>query len=246
MMAAKDGTVHVSHDAGATETRGFTHGSPLVAAALRTDGATLATAGTDGYVRVWNASSGSRMLEVRAGTGLTSVALDPAGRLLAAGVGQNVVVYDAHTGKQLAVLAGHTDTVTGVAFSPDGELLASSSRDHSARVWDATALKLVKVLLRHTAFVSGLAFSPDGRWLATAGPLKAGIWASGDTDLPRSFLQFVRGNPTPLASVAFSSRGWELATAARDGSIRVVDCKLCGRLPQLESYAKARLANLRP
>jgi WD40 repeat protein len=229
-----------------TEARGLAHGSPLVAAALRADGATVATAGTDGYVRVWNASSGGRLLEVQAGTGLSSVALDPTGHLVAAGVGQNVVVYDAHTSKQLAVLAGHTDTVTGVAFSPDGKLLASSSRDHSARVWDATTLKPWKVLLRHTAFVSGLAFSPDGRWLATAGPLTAGIWAPGESDLPRSFLQFVRGNTTPIASVAFSSRGWELATAARDGSIRVVDCKLCGGLRQLESYAKARLANLRP
>jgi len=55
----------------------------------------------------------------------------------------------------------------------------------------------------------------------------------------------VRGNVSPIAGVAFSARGWELATAARDGSIRVYDCKLCGGLPQLESYARARLASLR-
>jgi WD40 repeat protein len=244
LMAAKDGSVHLSHDAGATEARGFAHGSPLVSAALRDDGLALATAGTDGFVRVWNASTGGRMLEVHPGTSLTSVALDPTGQLVAAGVADNVVVYDARTGKQLGVLAGHTDTVTGVAFSPDGKLIASSSRDRDARVWDAKSLKLVKILRRHTAFVSGVAFSPDGRWLATAGPLKAGIWAAGDSDLPGSFLQFVRGNTMPIASVAFSGRAWELATAARDGSIRVVDCKLCGGLPQLEAYARARLARL--
>jgi WD40 repeat protein len=244
LMAAKDGSVHLSRDAGATEARGFAHGSPLVSAALRDDGLALATAGTDGYVRVWNASTGGRVLEVHAGTGLTSVALDPTGHLVAAGVADNVVVYDAHTGTQLGVLAGHTDTVTSLAFSPDGKLIASSSRDRDARVWDAKALKLVKILRRHTAFVSGVAFSPDGRWLATAGPLKAGIWAVGDSDLPGSFLQFVRGNTMPIASVAFSGRAWELATAARDGSIRVVDCKLCGGLPQLEAYARARLARL--
>jgi hypothetical protein len=66
----------------------------------------------------------------------------------------------------------------------------------------------------------------------------------GDSDLPGSFLQFVRGNTMPIASVAFSGGAWELATAARDGSIRVVDCKLCGGLPQLEAYARARLARL--
>ncbi|HEV7641473.1 MAG TPA: hypothetical protein VGO39_11450, partial [Gaiellaceae bacterium] len=45
LMGAKDGTVHLSHDAGATETRGIVHGSQLVGATLRTDGATVATAG---------------------------------------------------------------------------------------------------------------------------------------------------------------------------------------------------------
>lgn len=244
MMAAKDGTVHLSRDAGATEASGLAHGSDLVGAALRDDGAAIATAGTDGYIRIWNASTDARMLEVHVGTGLNSVALDPTGHLVAAGVANDVVVYDAQTGKPLGSLVGHTDQVTGVAFSPDGKLIASSSRDHNARIWDAKTLKPLRILRRHTAFVSGIAFSPDGRWLATAGPQKAGIWAVGASDLPGSFLQYVRGNTTPIASVAFSGRAWELATAARDGSIRVVDCKLCGGLSQLEAYAKIRLAPL--
>ncbi len=55
---------------------------------------------------------------------------------------------------------------------------------------------------------------------------------------------FVRGNEAPINSIAFSPRGWEVATASRDGSIRVFDCKLCGRLANLESYARAQLKSL--
>jgi len=92
--------------------------------------------------------------------------------------------------------------------------------------------------------VTALAFSADGRWIATAGPTKAGIWASGDSDLRDSSLSFIRGNTKPIVGVAFSPSGWRLATAARDGTVRVFDCKLCGGLSQLEAYARARLADL--
>jgi WD40 repeat protein len=243
LVAGRDGKAHL-FPGGVRESRVLPHGSELVGAALRADGTVAATAGSDGVVRLWDTSSGSQLLALPAAPGLTSVALDPKGRWVATGVGNVVRLYDARTGKERPDLVGHTDVVTGLAFSPDGSQLVSSSRDKDARVWDPQTLKLLKVLHKHTAFVSGVAFSPDGRWIATAGPAKAGVWAAHETDLPDSFLYFVRGNESPIASVAFSSQGWELATAARDGSIRVFDCKLCGGLPQLESFAKARLASL--
>jgi WD40 repeat protein len=243
LVAGREGKAHL-FPGGVRESRALGHGSELVGAALRADGAVAATAGSDGVVRLWDTSSGKQLLALPAAPGLTAVALDPKGRWVATGVGNVVRLYDARSGKERPDLVGHTDIVTGVAFSPDGSQLVSSSRDKDARLWDPQTLKLLKVLHKHSAFVSGVAFSPDGRWIATAGPLKAGIWAAHDSDLPGSFLQYVRGNVTPIASVAFSSRGWELATAARDGSIQVVDCKLCGRLPQLKSYAKARLGSV--
>jgi WD40 repeat protein len=245
MAAGRNGTVRLYPSGTATQARTLRAAGPLVAAALRADGEVAATAGTNGIIALWNARSGSQIRALPATTGLTAVALDPAGHLLAAAAGKTVRVYNAQTGALLKVLTGHTDAVTGVAFSPDGRQLASSGKDHDARVWDAQRLTLAKVLHRHASFVSGVAFSADGRWIVTAGPTKAGLWAAHPSGLGDSFLYFARGNEAPIMSVAFSPHGWEIATAARDGSIRLLDCRLCGRLPQLESYAKARLAALR-
>ena len=245
LVGAQDGIVHLRANAGETDTRAIAHGSPLVDAALRADGAVVATAGTDGVVRLWDAKTGSPLLQLHPPGGVTSVDLDPTGRLVAIGAGPRVYMYDARTGRRLAILRGHTDTVTGLAFSPDGSRLASSSRDHDARLWDARTFKSVEVLRRHVSSISGVAFSSDGRWVATAGPLKAGIWSAAQSSLRGGFMSFVRGNESPINGIAFSPHGWEVATASRDGSIRVFDCKLCGRLDNLESYARAELKSLK-
>ena len=77
-------------------------------------------------------------------------------------------MWDAETGKPLAVLEGHTGGVLYAAFSPDGGRLATASEDGTARLWDAESGKPLIVLQGHTGFVTSVAFSPDGRRLATA------------------------------------------------------------------------------
>src|SRR5437660_7014806 len=65
-------------------------------------------------------------------------------------------------------LKGHQGSVMAVAFSPDGKLLASSSRDKTIKLWDVATGALKRTLTEHTADVYDVTFSPKGNWLASA------------------------------------------------------------------------------
>jgi WD40 repeat protein len=67
-------------------------------------------------------------------------------------------VWDARAGQRLQEFKGHTHFVEGLAFSPDGQRLATGSADKTARVWDVRTGQQVQACMGHTGRVSGLAF----------------------------------------------------------------------------------------
>jgi len=79
---------------------------------------------------------------------------------------RTVALWRADDGSLLHTLTGHSDLVRSIAFSPDGAILASGSRDGIVRLWDVQAGTFLRVLGESRSRLSDLRFSPDGLALA--------------------------------------------------------------------------------
>ncbi len=175
-----------------------------------------------GQVALWDLTSGAQhILDLE--TPVTALNFSFDNVWLAVG-GKNGQTYLWKTSELMnqgkpIVLLGHTDTVLGVAFSPDGRYLATSSKDKSIQLWllNNGSYTHTVHLKGHESSIFALAFSPDSRWLVTGSDdHTARLW---DLQTPGPDLMVLSAHGDGERRVDLSPDGSLLASGNMDGTV---------------------------
>lgn len=146
------------------------HTSKISAIAFTPDSNYLVTASWDRTVGIWRLPEGTlvEVMEEEVGR-VTALAVSPNIEALMVATTTDadpeIRIWGLPDSGLLYNLAGHSKVISCLAFSPDGEILASGDWEGQIYLWHAQTGQRIKNLIGHTAQIHSLAFTPDGQYL---------------------------------------------------------------------------------
>ncbi|KAF9173746.1 hypothetical protein BGX20_002201 [Mortierella sp. AD010] len=173
---------------------------------------------TSGWDRVWSSTDGDQFV--------IQLVFSPASDLIVSGDDDSVKLWDVKTGNCIHTLKGHSDTVSYIAFSPNGNRIVSGSDDRTLRLWDVETGECIYELKGYTGIIFGVAFSPKGDLFASgSSDLAVKLWNVETGECVHDF----RGHTKTINCVLYSPKGDHVASGGQDKTVRLwnVDAGNC-------------------
>ena len=222
--------------------------------AFSPNGKWIAVSNWDKVLKVWDVQRGVSITEIELGDFRDSFVFSPDNRWLAIGNRDmgNVEFREPETGKIVSTLIGETEkggAFMPIAFSPDTQLLASTSRDdtnndaESIIVWDVESGERVVCLTGHTGYIYRLCFSPCGRFLASGGEEDGTVlvWDVESWQQTKAYTGYGESDMTPSYSPEGVLR--VAAVSVSDDIVTVWDLENNEKLYTADSEASVTFSN---
>ena len=208
------------------------HLQAVKSVAFSPDGQILASGSWDKTIKLWDVNTGTEICTL---TGhqlkVNSVAFSPQGQLLASASydrtirlwqipkrGEGTLIQNRPCYSLLSTLSGHAWAVLTVAFSPDGQILATGSDDNTIKLWEVNTGQLICTLVGHSWSVVAVAFTADGETLLSASCDKTvKLWRVSTAEE----IVTLSGHVDSVSAVAVSKVTQLIASGSRDKTIKL-------------------------
>jgi WD40 repeat protein len=121
--------------------------------------------------------------------------------------------------RQTGRMVGHSEYVNGVAFSPDGQILLSGSRDRTVRLWNTQSGDQTALVGKHDNYVASVMFRPDGKQFLSGG--WDNLIYQYDAASRQRIGEAFKGHNSAVLSLAYTPDGSHFASGSNDKTVRV-------------------------
>jgi WD40 repeat protein/transcriptional regulator with XRE-family HTH domain len=190
--------------------------------AFNPEGTFFASSCADGTVELWEMKGENKPQFFRMLIGhhhhVSVLGFGRSGTLATLPYGENINLWDIHSGKLQKTMSGYSRLIGGNAFSPDGKLLVQGDANGMVRVFDLVENRYVTTIKGHSGPIWCVEFSPDGRTFSSAADDRVvKLWDASNFQCLKSFT----GHTGYIWALAYSPDSRLLASAGGNRNIKI-------------------------